>query len=53
MCLYLSPHLCALCVSQAEQIRQTLEDYESSGVWNLERDARGNPSIVLGQDDMQ
>ncbi|KAL3138278.1 Mcm2-7 hexameric complex component [Trebouxia sp. C0010 RCD-2024] len=38
---------------EAEQIRQTLEDYESSGVWNLERDARGNPSIVLGRDDMQ
>jgi len=36
---------------QAEQVRQTLEDYESSGVWNLERDARGNPSIVLGKDD--
>lgn len=41
------------CALQAEQIKQTLEDYESSGVWNLERDARGNPSIVLGQDDVQ
>lgn len=44
----------ALCGSYtAEQIKQTLEDYASSGVWNLERDARGNPSIVLGQDDMR
>lgn len=42
---------CECMTLQAEQIKQALEDYESSGVWNLERDARGNPTIVLGQDD--
>ena len=36
---------------QAEQIKQSLEEYASSDVWQLETDAGGNPTIILGEND--
>lgn len=40
-----------VCTSQADQIRQALEEYASSDVWALETDAGGNPTILLGEHD--
>lgn len=40
------------CVLQADQIRQTLEEYRSNGVWGLVADAGGNPTILFGTNDV-
>ena len=36
---------------QADQIRQALEEYAASDVWQLEPDAAGNPTIQMGIHD--